>query len=328
MATTAGRGILALGVAGILLAFGAVIAVLVDPFARVPMMVDSTTEWLARALLALGVAWLVIGMLAARTSLVRRPGAAAARATWIASTRPWRARESSLGVLPLDRWLMILVPGGLLVTTRIVQTPRDGLLGVAIAILGWLLFAAAVRLLLGRRSPWPIIAAVGGALVLRCVVALLAVALSGPDGVWPSLWAVPAVRVLYLMVAFALVAWVFVAAGWSLAPQLGRPRAAGITLAGMGIGYALPAATIAFAGAGDALRSWNEQIGILPWDLARLTGMRDGAFPVELVSVTAVIGAIATIVGILLALPRRVFERRARRGSAAEGRPGGQRPSV
>ncbi|PTT20569.1 hypothetical protein DBR36_05670 [Microbacterium sp. HMWF026] len=312
MATTAGRGMVALGISGILLAFGAVIAVLVDPFTRVPMMVDATTEWLARLLLLLGVAWLVIGMLAARTSLVRRPGAAAARATWIASTRPWRARESTLGVLPLDRWLMILVPGGLLVTTRIVQTPRDGLWGVAVAIAGWLLFAFAVRLLLGRRSPWPIIAAVGGALVLRCVVALVAVALSGPEGVWPDLWALPAVRILYLMIAFALVAWVFVAAGWALSAQLGRRRAGGIALAGMGIGYALPAATIALMGARDALRSWNEQIGILPWDLARLTGMRDGAFPVEVVAVTAVIGAVATIVGLALALPDRVYARRVR----------------
>ncbi len=302
----------ALGISGILLALGAVIAVLVDPFTRVPMMVDATTEWLARLLLLLGAAWLVIGMLAARTSLVRRPGAAAARATWIASTRPWRARESTLGVLPLDRWLMILVPGGLLVTTRIVQTPRDGLWGVAVAIAGWLLFAFAVRLLLGRRSPWPIIAAVGGALVLRCVVALIAVALSGPEGIWPDLWALPVVRILYLMVAFALVAWVFVAAGWALSAQLGRRRAGGIALAGMGIGYALPAATIALMGARDALRSWNEQIGILPWDLARLTGMRDGAFPVEVVAVTAVIGGVVTIVGVALALPDRVYARRVR----------------
>ncbi len=302
----------ALGISGILLAFGAVIAVLVDPFTRVPMMVDATTEWLSRLLLLLGATWLVIGMLAARTSLVRRPGAAAARATWIASTRPWRARESTLGVLPLDRWLMILVPGGLLVTTRIVQTPRDGLWGVAVAIAGWLLFAFAVRLLLGRRSPWPIIAAVGGALVLRCVVALIAVALSGPEGIWPDLWALPVVRILYLMVAFALVAWVFVAAGWALSAQLGRRRAGGIALAGMGIGYALPAATIALMGARDALRSWNEQIGILPWDLARLTGMRDGAFPVEVVAVTAVIGAVVTIVGVALALPDRVWARRVR----------------
>jgi len=309
MATTAGRGILALVVVGGLLVFGAVLGVLVDPFARTPREVDATTEFLARLLLVLGVVWILIGAVAARTSLVRRPGAAAARATWIASTRPWRASESSLGLLPLDRWLMIVVPGGILVATRVLQTPRDGLWGAALAIVGWLFFALIVRLLLGRRSPWPIIAAVGGALVLRCVVALAVIAASGPEGIWPDLWAAPFVRVLYLAVAFALVAWVFVVAGWSLRPQLGRRRATGIALAGMGIAYALPSATIAVMGAADALRSWNEQVGVLPWDLARLTGAREGVIPGEIVMAGIVAGAIVMIVGIALALPRRTLLR-------------------
>ncbi|WZH37390.1 MAG: hypothetical protein PIR02_01710 [Microbacterium enclense] len=305
MATAAGRGILALVVAGGLLVFGAVLAVLVDPFARTPMTVNGATEWIARLLLTLSVVWVVVGMVAARTRLVRRPGAAAARASWIASTRPWRASESSLGLLPLDRWLMIIVPAGVLVATRVVQTPRDGLWGAALAVLGWLFFAIIVRLLLGRRSPWPIIAAVGGALVLRCILALGVISVSGPEGVWPALWTIPIVRVLYLAVAFALLAWVFVVAGWSLRPQLGRRRATGIALAGMGVAYALPSVTIAVVGAADALRSWNEQFGILPWDLARLTGAREGHIPTELVTVSAVVGVVVTIVGILLALPRR-----------------------
>jgi hypothetical protein len=309
MATTAGRGILALIVAGGLLVLGAASALLVDPFARTPMVVDATTEWLARILLLFGVGWIVVGAVAARTRLVRRPGAAAARASWVASTRPWRAAESSLGLLPLDRWLMIVVPAGVLVATRVVQTPRDGLWGAALAVVGWLFFAIVVRLLLGKRSPWPIIAAVGGALVLRCVVALAVISVSGPEGIWPALWAMPVVRVLYLALAFALLAWVFVVAGWSLRPQLGRRRATGVALAGMGIAYALPAATIAVVGAGDALRSWNEQIGVLPWDLARLTGGRDGDIPAELVIGAAVTGAVVTIVGILLALPQRSRER-------------------
>lgn len=309
MATTAGRGILALSIVGILLVSGAILATVVDPFAREPMMVGAMAEWFGRLLLVLGAAWVGIGMVAARTRLVRRPGAAAARATWIASSRPWRARESSLGLLPLDRWLMIIVPGGVLVATRVVQTPRDGLWSIALAIAGWLVFAVAVRLLLGRRSPWPIIAAVGGAIVLRCVVALIPVSLSGPDGTWPELWAVPVVRVLYLTVSFALVVWVFVVAGWSLSAQLGRRRAAGVALAGMGVAYGFPAATIAVMGARDALRSWNDQIGILPWDLARLAGARDGVLPVEVVAATAVIATVVTVVGVLLALPKRARDR-------------------
>lgn len=311
MATTAGRGVLAAATALILVGVGVVLAAVIDPFARFPTTVDETTQWSARGLLFLAVAWLVIGMVSARTRLVRRPGAAAARATWIASTRPWRARESTLGVLPLDRWLMILVPGGLLVATRIVQTPRDAMASVVVAIAGWLIFAAAVRLLLGRRSPWPIIAAVGGALVLRCAVALGAISLSGPEGVWQQLWTQPTVRVLYVTVAFALLAWLFVAAGWSLSAQLGSRRAVGVTLTGVGAGYALPAATVAAVGAGNALRSWNDQVGILPWNLGEMTGGREGDVAVEVVLVTAALGAVVAVVGILLALPERRRSERA-----------------
>ena len=315
MATTAGRGILALGTVAAVLIIGATIAVVVDPFTRIALEVDAVTAWTARGLLALAVAWVIVGMLAARTRLVGRPGAAAARATWIASTRPWRARESTLGVLPLDRWFMIVIPGGLLVATRVVQASREGIGSVILAVAGWLLFALVVRLLLGTRSPWPIIAAVGGALVLRCIVALTAVALSGPGGAWPALWSIPALRIIYVTVAFALVAWVFVVAGWSLGPQLGPRRAAGIALGGMGAAFALPGVTGAVVGAGDALSSWNSQVGVLPWHLARLTGMYEAHFPAGVTIAVAAVGALMSLTGLILALPLRAGERRRRPSS-------------
>jgi len=272
MATTAGRGILALATAGALLIIGVVLALLVDPFTRVPIEVDGATEWVARVLLVFAVAWVVIGMLAARTRLVGRPGAAAARATWIASTRPWRARESTLGVLPLDRWCMILVPGLLLVATRVVQARGDGFGSVVLAVAGWLVFALAVRLLLGTRSPPLILAAV----------------------------------------VLGLVGWVFVVAGWSLGPQLGPRRAAGVALAGVGAVFALPTATAAAIGTTEALRGWNSQIGVLPWPLARMTGLYDTQFPAEPLVVAAVIATLMTVAGVVLALPLRAGERRRR----------------
>jgi hypothetical protein len=316
MATTAGRGILALSTVATMLIVGTVLALVVDPFTRTPVEIDAATAWTARALLALAAAWVAIGMVAARTRLVGRPGAAAARATWIASTRPWRARESTLGVLPLDRWFMIAIPGGLLLATRIVQAPGEGVGSVILAVAGWLLFALVVRLLLGSRSPWPIIAAVGGALVLRCIVALAPLALSGPGGPWPALWSILVVRMVYLTAAFALVAWVFVVAGWSLAPQLGRRRAAGVALGGVGVAFALPAITAAVVGAGDALQSWNSELGVLPWHLARLSGMYEEHFPASTTVAVATAGSIMTIVGLVLALPLRAGERRRRRPPA------------
>ena len=69
------------------------------------------------------LAWVVIGMLAARTRLVRRPGAAAARASWLAATRPWRARESTLGHAAAGPMAAARsCPAALLVATRAVQT--------------------------------------------------------------------------------------------------------------------------------------------------------------------------------------------------------------
>lgn len=315
MAMTAGRGVVALGAVAVLLLIGAALAFFVDPFARTPREVDPVAETVARVLLVLAVAWVVIGMLAARTRLVGRPGAAAARATWIASTRPWRARESTLGVLPLDRWFMIVIPGGLLVATRIVQAPREGFASVVLAIAGWLVFAVAVRLLLGARSPWPIIAAVGGALVLRCIVTLAALAFSGPGGAWHDLWSLPAIRIVYLTVAFALVAWVFVVAGWSLGPQLGPRRAAGVALAGVGSAFALPAITAVVIGTGDALRSWNAQVGVLPWHLASLSGMYEERFPTVIAATVAGLGSLLMVAGIIFALPLRERERRRRPSS-------------
>ncbi len=116
---------------------------------------DEAMAWMARVLLVLALVWLVIGMVAARTRLVRRPGAAAARSAWLASTRPWRARESILGLLPLDRWMLVLVPGALLVATRAVQTSLLSWTHLVIVLGAWLVFLVVVGVFIRHRSPWP-----------------------------------------------------------------------------------------------------------------------------------------------------------------------------
>ncbi len=112
---------------------------------------DLAMAWLARALLLFAGAWVVIGVLASRTRLVRRPGAAAARATWLSATRPWRARESTLGLLPLDRWLMLGVPAALLVATRAAQTSFLSWTHLAVVLGSWLVVRAG-RAASARRS--------------------------------------------------------------------------------------------------------------------------------------------------------------------------------
>ncbi|GAA1983442.1 hypothetical protein [Microbacterium pumilum] len=264
---------------------------------------DLAMAWIARALLLLAAAWLLIGMLASRTRLVRRPGAAAARASWLASTRPWRASESTLGMLPLDRWLMLGVPAALLVATRAVQTSLVSWAHLVIVLGAWLIFVVAVRLLVRRRSPWPVIAAVAGVIVLRCIVALFALSFTGPGGYWFSFWTEPAARTVYISIAFALFVWLFVAAGWALAGQVGRRRATGMVLAAVGLALAIPAAIISAIGLETALSLWNDQMGLLPWGLARILGITVYLdIPADTALWAAVFGVVLAAVGFILAV--------------------------
>ena len=267
---------------------------------------DEPMAWVARVLLVLALAWVVIGMLAARTRLVAKPGAAAARATWIASTRPWRARESTLGMLELDRWLLLIVPAGLLVATRAVQTSFLSWTHLAVIVGAWVVFALVLRLFVWERSPWPVIAAVGGVVVLRCIVTLFALAFTGPGGYWFAFWTDPLLRTVYISIAFALFVWVFVAAGWALSAQVRARRATGYVLAAVGAGLLVPAVAVGAIGLETALTLWNDEMGLLPWGLARILGITTY---LEIPSVTpwaaAAFGGALLVVGLLLAVPWR-----------------------
>ncbi|WP_127476915.1 hypothetical protein [Microbacterium sulfonylureivorans] len=267
---------------------------------------DLAMAWMARVLLLLALAWVVIGAVAARTSLVRRPGAAAARASWIASTRPWRARESTLGMLELDRWLLLVIPAALLIATRAVQTSFLSWTHLAVVFGAWAMFAIVVRVFVGRRSPWPVIAAVGGVIVLRCIVTLASLSFSGPGGYWFAFWTEPVFRTAYIAVAFALFVWVFVAAGWALSIQVRARRATGYVLAAIGAGLAVPSLVIGLIGLERALTLWNDEMGLLPWGLARILGITTYLeIPPETPWIAAAFGGVLFVIGLLLAVPWR-----------------------
>ncbi|WP_194397623.1 hypothetical protein [Microbacterium atlanticum] len=267
---------------------------------------DAAMAWLARVLLVLAAAWVVIGMLAARTRLVAKPGAAAARATWLSSTRPWRARESTLGMLELDRWLLLIVPAALLIATRAVQTSFLSWTHLAVIIGAWAVFALVLRLFVWNRSPWPVIAAVGGVVVLRCIVTLFALSFTGPGGYWFAFWTDPVLRTLYITVAFALFAWVFVAAGWALAAQMRPRRATGFVLAAVGAGLLVPSVVVGLVGLESALTLWNDELGLLPWGLARILGITTYLeIPDATPWAAAGFGLALVVGGTLLALPGR-----------------------
>ncbi|NYF15696.1 hypothetical protein HDC37_000508 [Microbacterium sp. AK009] len=264
---------------------------------------DAVMAWLARGILLLALTWGVIGMFAARTRLVRRPGAAAARASWLGSTRPWRARESTLGLLQLDKWLLILVPGALLLGTRAVQTSFLSWVHLAVVMSGWCVAVLVLRALVGARSPWPVLAAAGGAVVLRCVWTLIPVAIGGPAAAWSALWTEPVLRWFSALVAAVLLVWVFVAAAWALVMQVGPKAATGFVLAAIGAGLALPALVIGIVGGETVAEAWAAS-------LAPLGGLADPPFvwlefPVASAWWAATAGGVLCVVGAVLAIPGR-----------------------
>jgi hypothetical protein len=215
-------------------------------------------------------------------------------------------------MLDLDRWLLLVIPAALLVATRAVQTSVLSWTHLAVVLGAWLVFAVVVRVCVGRRSPWPVIAAVGGVVVLRCIVALIALSFTGPGGFWLAFWTDPVLRSVYIAVSFALFVWAFVAGGWALAAQVGARRGTGFVLAGAGAGLAVPALVIGTIGLETALSAWNDEIGPLPWGLARFLGITTYLeIPAETPWVAAAAGAVPFGIGVLLALPWR------RRGAAA-----------
>jgi hypothetical protein len=137
------------------------------------------------------------------------------------------------------------------------------------------------------------------------VLLLFALAFTGPGGYWFGFWTDPARRTVYISLAFAAFLWTFVAAGWALAARLGARRATGVVLAAVGAGLAVPAAIIGVIGLEQALTVWNDQLGLLPWGLARILGITTYLeIPDATAWWAAAFGAALLAVGLLLALLR------------------------
>ena len=267
---------------------------------------DPAMAWLARGLLALALGWLGAGA----WLVGRRRGAptSALAATWSVATHPWRAAEVGPGMTRRQRVLLLAVPGALLVATRAVQTSLLAPVHLLVVLGAWCTLLVVGWLLLRRRVPWGVVAAVGGVLVARCALALLAMSSTGPGGYWFSFWTEPLARTAYITVAVALFLWLLVAAAWALSVTCGRRRAAGTVLAAVGAGLAVPAAVVALVGLERALTAWNDQVGLLPWGLSRILGITVYlGVPADTAWWVAGLGGALVAVGLVLAIAGRRY---------------------
>jgi hypothetical protein len=125
-----------------------------------------------------------------------------------------------------------------------------------------------------------------------------------------SFWTDPPRSTVYIAIAFALFVWAFVAAGWALAAQIGRRRATGTVLAGIGAALLLAAVIVASVGAQAMLAAWNDELGLLPSGMARILGITVySEIPAAAAWWAVGSGLVVTVVGVLLALPYRRRDR-------------------
>ncbi|MET8911826.1 hypothetical protein [Micromonospora sp. NPDC004551] len=275
---------------------------------------DPAMAWAARALLALVLAVVLLGLRG------RGFGGAAARGLLLGAVRPWRVAALPAPTSRVDRLLVWLVPAVVLVASRLVFTWFAAPAHLLVSLGGWVLFALVVRLAVGRRDPFHLWAVVGGVALLRSVLLLAALAGRGPGRYWFVFWTAPTRRAAYLTVAFAAFGWLFVATAVILRDRYGvRPRrAAGLALTAAGVPLGVLAGLVAVIGLERALTVWNDQMALLPWGLSRILGITVYlGIPAGFPRYAAVSGAALTAVGLLLSIGRR---------SAGPAPAGGGRP--
>ncbi|XTZ14251.1 hypothetical protein ACQSSU_22495 [Micromonospora echinospora] len=263
---------------------------------------DPAMAWAARVLLG---SILVVVLLGLRG---RGFGGAAARGLLLGAVRPWRVAALPTPASRADRVLVWLVPAVVLAASRLVLTWFAAPAHLLVTLGGWTLFALVVRLVVGRRDPFHLWAVVGGVALLRSVLLLAALAGRGPGRYWFAFWTEPALRTVYVTVAFAAFCWLFVATAVVLRDRYGlrTRRAVGLTLTAVGVPLGVLSGLVAVVGLERALTVWNDQLALLPWGLSRILGITVHlGIPTGLPGYAAGVGAVLAVGGLLLSLGRR-----------------------
>lgn len=262
---------------------------------------DPAMAWAARALLASILLVLLLGLRG------RGFGAAAARGLLLGALRPWRVAALPTPPTRADRVLVWLIPAVVLVASRLVLTWFAAPAHLLVTLGGWALFALVVRLVVGRRDPFHLWAALGGVALLRSVLLLAALAVHGPGGYWFAFWTAPGLRAAYVTVAFAAFCWLFVVVAVVLRDRYGlrRRSAVGMTLTAVGVPLGALSALVAAVGLERALTVWNDQLALLPWGLSRILGITVYlGIPTQLPAYAAAAGIALAAAGLLLSLGR------------------------
>ncbi len=256
---------------------------------------DAPMGWLARLLLAALVVVVVgLGALGRSTAL---------RALWIGATRPWRLADMELSPGRVDRVLVWLIPAAFVIASRYVYTWFAAPAHLVLVLGSWALFLLVLAWLTRGMDRFWLWAGVGGAVLLRTLILLIALISRGPGRYWFNFWTDPTRRFIYITIAFAAFLWVLAVAAGLLRHRYGIAwrGALGRVMIAAGTPLAVFGAVVAAMGLEDALTVWNDQMALLPWGLSRILGITVHlGIPTQLPLVVAVLGAVVVAAGALM----------------------------
>ncbi|WP_225918512.1 hypothetical protein [Actinocatenispora comari] len=269
---------------------------------------DVAMAWLSRVLLLVTLLALGVGAWAGRrrrTDAAVRPArdGTALRALWLGATRPWRLADLDPPRSRTDRIVVWALPAVVLVLSRAAYCWFASPVHLAGTLGAWLLYAAVLRALLGRRGGFRLWAALGGVALLRSALLLAVLSVRGPGRYWFDFWNLPVRRSGYVVLAVVAFCWLFVASFGVLRAgyRLRRRRAVGAVLLAAGTPLAMFGALVAAIGLETVATWWNDQLTLLPWGLSRILGLTVYlGVPAALPTVVAAAGAVLGLAGGLL----------------------------
>lgn len=247
---------------------------------------DGPIATIASVLLGLVIGWLLLGAVAAATG--HRAGVLAlARWHWSGLIRPWAVRP--------DRSALAIgiVPAFVAIVTEAAwgwgQAPVHGTVVAGC----WAVGLSILALLTSRRSRRRWASALGGVSLVHSALVLYALSAHGPSGYWAAAWTDDRARTAYLIATTVL-------AGWALTGVAMAARHRGAVLVSLGGVVVALGGALVMTGLDPALRTWSDELGVLPWTLARTLGISTHlGIPSWAVWVPLVLGGLLFVAGLL-----------------------------
>jgi len=262
---------------------------------------NEAMTWLARALLVVAAALLVLGSGPIARRMPEWPGKTGARALWTSLLLPWRPPD--LPALRRSDWLVGAV-GPMLWLFLALATFSSFASGFYLGLMAVVLGGFGVVVVgLGKGDRFRRMVALAAPLLAVVWVLVWVMAVRGPGLFWFRFWTDGGFRVAFTVIQVITLVWLmFVVYATQRAAAGGGFRTVGLLLAASGVVVVGVGAVPAVLGLETMLTALNDQMAVIPLGLSRILGITThldipAALPVYLLG----IGGGLVMVGLVMA---------------------------